>query len=175
MSIALRMWPSRLELKKWDGSGRLAPRANVSFTAFVYVSPVQTIPLCDQTGIPAIAFDGFLHFRSSIIPGSASRISARMRARVFSRQSSGSRWSISRAAVFPAACSSLRIRPRAVPSMGRDSDSETGLRGLLVRDLLLVFGLAIGGHEHGIQRRFHNDGSFRCRFMITAPRTTHPY
>ena len=65
----------------------LAPRANVSFTTFVYVSPVQTIPWCDQTGTPAIAFDGFLHFRSSIISGSASRISARMRARVSSRQS----------------------------------------------------------------------------------------
>ena len=65
----------------------LAPRANVSFTTFAYVSPVQTIPSCDQTGTPAIAFDGFLHFRSSIISGSASRISARMRARVSSRQS----------------------------------------------------------------------------------------
>jgi len=33
----------------------LAPFANVSFTAALYVSPVQTIPLCDQTGTPAIA------------------------------------------------------------------------------------------------------------------------
>ena len=47
----------------------LAPWANVSFTTFLYVSPVQTIPSCDQTGTPAIAFDGFLHFRSSIISG----------------------------------------------------------------------------------------------------------
>src|SRR4029077_17669960 len=85
MSIALRVLPSRLELKRRDGSGMLAPWANVSFTAFVYVSPVQTIPLCDQTGTPAIEFDGFLHFRSSVISGSASRISARMRARVSSR------------------------------------------------------------------------------------------
>src|SRR3954453_1098480 len=85
--MALRVLPSKLELKRCDGSGRLAPRANVSFTTFVYVSPVQTIPLCDHTGIPAIAFDGFLHFRSSIIFGSAFRISARMRARVCSRQS----------------------------------------------------------------------------------------
>ena len=87
MSIALRVLPSKLELKRRDGSGRLAPRANVSFTTFLYVSPVQTIPWCDQTGTPAIAFDGFFHFRSSIISGSASRISARMRARVSSRQS----------------------------------------------------------------------------------------
>src|SRR6185436_4794732 len=91
MSIALRVWPSRLELKRRDGSGRLAPWANVSFTTFAYFSPVQTIPSCDQTGTPAIAFDAFLHFRSSIIEGSASRISARMRARVSSRQSPRSR------------------------------------------------------------------------------------
>ena len=67
MSIALRVLPSKLELNRRDGSGRLAPRANVSFTTFVYVSPVQTIPPplpCDQTGTPAIAFDGFFHFRS---------------------------------------------------------------------------------------------------------------
>src|SRR6185369_16477285 len=54
---------------------------------FAYVSPVQMSPSCDQTGTPAMAFDGFFHFRSSIISGSASRISARMRARVSSRQS----------------------------------------------------------------------------------------
>src|SRR5207249_6846812 len=47
MSIALRVLPSRLELKSRLGSGRLAPRAKVSFTTFLYVSPVQTIPLCD--------------------------------------------------------------------------------------------------------------------------------
>src|SRR2546426_212960 len=81
MSIALRVLPSRLELKRRDGSGRLAPWAKVSFTACLYDSPVQTIPSCDQTGTPAIPFDGFLHFRSSIISGSASRISARSRGR----------------------------------------------------------------------------------------------
>src|SRR5688572_15338506 len=75
MSIALRVLPSKLELKRREGSGILAPRANVSFTTFVYASPVQTIPWCDQTGVP-------IHFHSSVISGSASRISARMRARV---------------------------------------------------------------------------------------------
>src|SRR5207245_7652449 len=111
MSIARRVLPSRLELKRRDGSGMLAPRANVSFTTFVYVSPVQTIPLCDQTGTPAIPFEGFLHFRSSIISGSASRISARMRARVSSRQSPRSRirWSMSREAGFPVGRSRLLI------------------------------------------------------------------
>src|SRR5688500_20308562 len=85
MSIALVVLPSRLELKRRDGSGMLAPLAKVSFTTFLYVSPVHTIPLCDQTGTPTIAFEGFFHFRSSIISGSASRINARMRARVSSR------------------------------------------------------------------------------------------
>src|SRR3954451_2095445 len=66
MSIARRVPPSRLELKRRDGSGTLAPRANVSFTTFLYVSPVQTIPWCDQTGTPA-GFVGFFHFRSSTI------------------------------------------------------------------------------------------------------------
>src|SRR3954462_5542580 len=87
--MARRVPPSSEELKSREGSGRLAPYANVSFTAFLYVSPVQTIPSCDQTGTPAILFDAFFHFRSSIIAGSASRISARMRPRVSSRQSPG--------------------------------------------------------------------------------------
>src|SRR3989449_5743444 len=120
MSIALRVLPSRLELKRRDGSGRLAPWAKVSFTAFLYDSPVQPIPLCDQTGTPAIAFDGFLHFRSSIIPGTASRISARMRVSVSSRQSPGSR-------VFPVAL-----------AFGADLDLVADLRGSLAPDVPLV-------------------------------------
>src|SRR3954462_8111789 len=88
--MARRVPPSSEELKSREGSGRLAPYAKVSFTTFLYVSPVQTIPSCDQTGTPAIAFDGFRHFRSSVIAGSASRISARTWARVAARQSCGS-------------------------------------------------------------------------------------
>src|SRR5688500_20342246 len=64
MSIALRVLPSRLELKRFDGSGTLAPRANVSFTTFVYASPVQTIPWWDPTGV--------FHLHSPVMPGSAS-------------------------------------------------------------------------------------------------------
>src|SRR5947207_3091343 len=96
MSIALRVLPSKLELKRRDGSGILAPRANVSFTTFVYASPVETIPWCDQTGVPGEV--GFTHFHSSVISGSASRISARMRARVSPRHPPRSRmrWSMSR-------------------------------------------------------------------------------
>src|SRR4030095_16462565 len=44
MSIARRVLPSRLELNRRVGSGMLAPRANVSLTTLLYVSPVQTIP-----------------------------------------------------------------------------------------------------------------------------------
>src|SRR3954471_12643578 len=98
----------------------LAPRANVSFTTFVYVSPVQTIPWCDHTGTPAIAFDGFLHFRSSTIWGSASRISARIRARGSARQS-----------------------PDSVPPFGGDMDLVADLRGLLAREVPFALGFAL--------------------------------
>jgi dienelactone hydrolase len=103
MSIALRVLPSKLELKRRDGSGVLAPLANVSFTTFVYASPVQTIPWCDQTGVPGL--DALIHFNSSVISGSASRISARMRARVSPRHppTSRIRWSMSPEAGFPVA------------------------------------------------------------------------
>src|SRR5687767_2251690 len=116
MSIARRVLPARLALKRRDGSGRLAPRAKVSFTTFAYVSPVQTIPLCDQTGTPAILFDAFFHFRSSVISGSASMISPRMRARVSSRH------------------------PESPVGVFCD-DFVADLRGLLARDVLLAFGL----------------------------------
>src|SRR6185295_17145330 len=70
MSIARRVFPSRLELKSFIGSLREAPRANVSFTTCLYDSPVQTIPTWDQTGVPGDF--GFSHFHSSRISGSAS-------------------------------------------------------------------------------------------------------
>jgi hypothetical protein len=47
------------------------------------------MPLCDHTGTPTIPFDGFRHFCSSTISGSAARMSARMRVSVSSRQSRG--------------------------------------------------------------------------------------
>src|SRR5262245_25058299 len=122
MSIARRVLPSKLALKRHAGSGMLAPRANVSFTTFLYVSPVQTIPLCDQTGTPTIPFDGFFHFRSSIISGSACRISARMRARVWPRQSS-------------------RPPLAFVPAIERDLVAD--LPGLLARDWRPAFGFAL--------------------------------
>lgn len=62
--------------------------AKVIFTAFLQVSPVQTSPLCDQV-LAFAGFDGFLHFRSSAIRGSASKIRARRRESDSSLQSPG--------------------------------------------------------------------------------------
>src|SRR5688500_9025625 len=154
MSIALRVLPTKLELKRRDGSGILAPRANVSFTTFVYASPVQTIPWCDQTGVP-------IHFHSSVISGSASRISARTRARVSPRHPPRSRirWSMSREAGSPVARSRILITFAPfrtliglaslapglafAPAFGGDLDLVADLRGLLARDLPLAFGFAL--------------------------------
>src|SRR2546427_2503786 len=71
-SMARLALPSRLELKRPEGSFREAPLAKVIFTTFLYVSPVQISPLCDHTGVP-------LHFHSSATSGSASLIRARSR------------------------------------------------------------------------------------------------
>src|SRR6266853_4425520 len=83
MSIARLTFPSRLELNSRAGSFNAAPLANVILTAFLYVSPVQTMPPWDQTGVP-------LHFHSSTISGSASCMMWRTFASVFPRQSPSS-------------------------------------------------------------------------------------
>src|SRR5213079_1329800 len=83
MSIARRTFPSRLELKRRAGSFSDAPLAKVSFTAFLYDSPVQMMPSCDQTGVP-------IHFHSSTTCGSAALMSWRILPRVFPRQSPSS-------------------------------------------------------------------------------------
>src|SRR6185369_6384010 len=85
--MARLVLPSRLELKRREGSFSEAPWANVNFTTFLYVSPVQMIPAWDHTGTPRMPFEGFLHFTSSTISGSASLMSARTRASISSRQS----------------------------------------------------------------------------------------
>jgi hypothetical protein len=74
-SIARRVFPSRLELKRFFGSLMEAPRGKVSFTTCLYDSPVQTMPSWDQTGIPGDF--GFSHFHSSWMSGSASWMSRR--------------------------------------------------------------------------------------------------
>src|SRR5437762_12047970 len=83
MSIARLTLPSRLELKRPEGSFSDAPLAKVSFTTVLYVSPVQISPLCDHTGTP-------LHFHSSTTSGSACLIRARSRDSILPRQSSSS-------------------------------------------------------------------------------------
>src|SRR6266545_3902133 len=79
-SMARLALPSRLELKRPEGSFREAPLAKVIFTTFLYVSPVQISPSCDQTGVP-------LHFHSSATSGSASLIRARSRESISPLQS----------------------------------------------------------------------------------------
>src|SRR5258706_3114509 len=79
-SMARLGLPSRLELKRREGSFREAPLAKVVFTTLLYVSPVQISPLCAQTGVP-------LHFPSSVTPGSASLIRARIRESISPLQS----------------------------------------------------------------------------------------
>ena len=69
----------------------------MSFTAFAWVSRVQTIRRWENVGTPE-GFEGLTHLRSSIIPGSAARIRVRIRATVAGRQSPPVR------AVFAAVC-----------------------------------------------------------------------
>src|SRR5919204_102475 len=88
MSIARRVFPSRLELNRRAGSFRDAPLAKVSFTTFLYDSPVQMMPSCDHTGVPGLV--GLTHFHSSTTSGSASLMSVRILLRVFPRQSPSS-------------------------------------------------------------------------------------
>src|ERR1700722_20395314 len=83
ISIARRTFPSRLELKRRAGSFRDAPLAKVSFTTFLYDSPVQMMPSCDQTGVP-------IHFHSSTTSGTASLMSLRILPRASPRQSPSS-------------------------------------------------------------------------------------
>src|SRR5213596_2401921 len=88
MSMARLTFPSRLELNRPEGTFNAAPFANVIVTAFLYVSPVQTMPPWDQTGVPG--FVGFTHFHSSTISGSASCMISRTFSSVFPRQSPSS-------------------------------------------------------------------------------------
>lgn len=86
--MARLTFPSRLELNRPEGSFNAAPLGNVILTTFLYVSPVQTMPPWDQTGVPGDV--GLTHFHSSTISGSASRMISRTFASVFPRQSPSS-------------------------------------------------------------------------------------
>jgi len=52
MSIARLTFPSRLELNRPEGSCNAAPLGNVILTTLLYVSPVQTMPPWEKTGVP---------------------------------------------------------------------------------------------------------------------------
>src|SRR3982074_2032953 len=88
-SIARLALLSRPALKSLSGSGRLAPWAKVSFTFPLWALATAIIPSRDHTGLP-------IHFHSSIISRSASRMLLRMLANVLPRQSVSSAisWSI---------------------------------------------------------------------------------
>src|SRR5580700_829867 len=79
-SIARRALPSRPALKSRSGSGRPAPWEKVSFTFPLWALATAIIPSRDHTGLP-------IHFHSSMISGSASRMILRMPAKVSRRQS----------------------------------------------------------------------------------------
>src|SRR5580704_3918061 len=79
-SIARHVLPPRPALKSLSGSGRLAPWEKVSFTLSLWALPTAMIPSRDHTGLP-------IHFHSSMISRSASRMLLRMPASVLPRQS----------------------------------------------------------------------------------------
>src|SRR5450755_387270 len=79
-SMAPHILTSRPALKSLSGSGRLAPWEKVSFTFSLWALPTAMIPSRDHTGLP-------IHFHSSIISRSASRMVLRTLASVLPRQS----------------------------------------------------------------------------------------
>src|ERR1700744_6277100 len=132
MSMARLTFPSRLELNRPAGSLNAAPFANVILTTFLYVSPVQTMPPRDQTGVP-------LHFHSSTISGSTLRIISRTFASVFPRQSPSSPILLSineeadsTSTAFPTYTSTSRASMlavlRATPEEVRNPPEHTGSR-----------------------------------------------
>src|SRR5688572_10826803 len=125
MSMARRVLPWRLALKRPDGSESAAPLAKVIFTTSLYVSPVQIIPSCDHTGTPP-GFEGFRHFTSSTTSGSACLMSVRIRASVSPRQSLGS---LIRALFFTGAVAFFMV------VVAPPADSGTRSEHLLARQL----------------------------------------
>jgi catechol 2,3-dioxygenase-like lactoylglutathione lyase family enzyme len=68
------------------GTIRMRADADPAVAELKYTDP-DNIIVQIKTGTPTMPFDGFFHFRSSMISGSASLIRLRMRAKVSSRQS----------------------------------------------------------------------------------------
>ncbi len=77
-SSARTLLLSRRALNVPAGSSSDAPFGNVSRTLPLSISPMQTIPFADHTGTPS-GLDGFFHFTSSAMDGSAARTTSRSR------------------------------------------------------------------------------------------------
>src|SRR5271169_2820055 len=108
-SIARHVLPPKPLLKSLSGSGRLAPWEKVSFTLSLWALPTAMIPSRDHTGLP-------IHFHSSMISRSASRMLLRMLASVLPRQSVSPAisWSIRSDGFIGFLCLQLLCRFRAL-------------------------------------------------------------
>jgi hypothetical protein len=73
--------PVNLKLNRPEGSFNAAPLAKVILTTFLYISPVQTMPRWEKTGVPGDV--ALAHFHPSTISGSALWMIARTFASVF--------------------------------------------------------------------------------------------
>src|ERR1700722_9644107 len=175
MSIARRVEPSRLELKRGEGSSSAAPLAKVSFTTALYVSPVQRIPPCDQTGTPR-------HFHSSTASGSACLMSCRTRASVSPRQSLSSlilasiSWeaggcvsALLEAFILGACVAFMRLLPpcrltyvgQAIGSPAQPSDELAFVELVVLADVQVAGALALGlAGRNGAERRDLKEGHF---------------
>src|SRR5580700_7262144 len=122
-SIARHALPPRPALKSLSVSGRPAPWAKVSFTLSLWALPTTMIPSRDHTGLP-------IHFHSSTISRSASRMLLRMLASVLPRQSVSPaiNWSIRSDGFIGSLC--LRI---LVPSSCESSYCRSVLLGRSLR------------------------------------------
>ena len=74
--MARQVFPPRVALNRPEGSCNAAPLGNAILTWFLYVSPVETMPPWDQTGVPpplpffddlrvCLVYD-FAHFRERL-------------------------------------------------------------------------------------------------------------
>src|SRR5258708_39418488 len=125
-SIARLALPSRPALKSLSGSGRLAPWEKVSFTLFLWALATAIIPSRDHAGLP-------IHFHSSIISRSASRMLFRMLANVLPRQSVSSAisWSIRSDGFIGLSCGLKLFEPIIPKWFGMNGgDDETRTRDL---------------------------------------------
>src|SRR5580693_2757911 len=145
-SIARHVLPPKPALKSLSGSGRFAPWEKVIFTLSLWALATAIIPSRDHTGLP-------IHFHSSMISPSASRMLLRMLANVLPRQSVSPAisWSISTEAdssgtaffmvslhLSQANVASLgvtcNLRRWGPPWLGSSSDGAKFLAGLLEID-----------------------------------------